>query len=385
VLANPLSYSDAAARRPHDGWAVETVTDTDGFIRLESEWNDAVDRAGVTYPFLRHEWLRTWWDCFGAGRHLHVIIIRSQGRIAGIAPLLRDTAPMYGVPIRQLQLMHNDHVPRADFIVAGHDEDVHRAIWKELMAQHNHWDVLKFSQIPQESKTLEALSLLAAEDGCATGVWESGSSPYLEITGTWDEYFRGLTGKFRQNVRNRVSRLRRLGEPTLEVVTSGSAVQYACDDVVRLEASGWKRNAGTAISSDAAVDRFYRHLAPRSVDAGWLALLFLSVNGVRIAASYALRYQRRLFLCKTGYDPDFAASSPFKVLASLALRWAFDEGFTEVDFLGDPEPWKLEWTTKTRSHRWLFIFGKSGRARILHPVKFRVVPALKRTLSLVKR
>ena len=43
---------------------------------------------------------------------------------------------------------------------------------------------------------------------------------------------------------------------------------------------------------------------------------------------------------------------------------AFERGFEEVDFLGDTEPWKLEWTTTTRPHDWLFVFSKSSRGRL---------------------
>jgi hypothetical protein len=51
---------------------------------------------------------------------------------------------------------------------------------------------------------------------------------------------------------------------------------------------------------------------------------------------------------------------------------------TEVDFLGDAEPWKLEWTTAARPHDWLYVFAATGRARLLHRTKFQLVPAVKR-------
>ena len=68
--------------------------------------------------------------------------------------------------------------------------------------------------------------------------------------------------------------------------------------------------------------------------------MFLTVNGCRIATSYSLCYARRLFLCKTGYDPDYDTCSPFKVLTYLAVRDSFVHGLREVEFLGDTEPWR---------------------------------------------
>ena len=85
-----------------------------------------------------------------------------------------------------------------------------------------------------------------------------------------------------------------------------------------------------------------------------------------------------MFLLKTGYDPEFAKCSPFKLLTYFAIHHAIDAHFDEFDFLGDAEAWKLEWTRQTRAHDWLFVFSGTPRARLLHPIKFQFVPALKR-------
>lgn len=357
---------------------VDEITDYGAFLRLEREWNDTVMRAGIPHPFLRHEWVRTWWDAFGAGQRMNILVVRAANRIIAIAPLMRDSTQMYGFPIRRIRFIQNDHTPRTDVIVAERPADAYRAMWNALRHRRDQWDFLQLSQLLSESPTHTFLSGLASADGCTTGVWRSGDSPYLPLTGTWDTYFNGLSAKFRSNVRNRLSRLTRIGEPALEVLTDAEAIRAACDDVWRLEDSGWKREAGTAITSDPAVRRFYADLIDAARGAGWLRLLFLTVGGRRIATSYGAVFDGRLFLFKTGYDPEFAGCSPFKLLTYFAIQHAFGRGLTEVDFLGDAEPWKLEWTTATRGHDWLYVFADSRRARILHSIKFQWVPELKR-------
>ena len=361
--------------------SVEIVTDASAFERLEPEWNEAVERAGIAHPFLRHEWLWTWWECFGQGRRLHIVIVRAGARIVAIAPLLSETVSLCGIPVRQLRLMFNDHTPRADVIVAEPGERAYRAIWKALVDTGDRWDVLLLGQISGDSKTREVFTRLASEDGRAIGVWKSSDSPYLELAGTWDSYFGGLPGKFRSNVRNRISRLQRQGQPALETVDSLPDVEEALADAFRLEASGWKLREGTAITSRADVQRFYTVFAHRAAARAWLRLQFLTVGNQRIAASFSLVYGRRLFLCKTGYDPAFETCSPFKVLTSLATEQAYQQGLSEVDFLGDTEPWKLEWTSAVRSHDWLYVFSNSARARLVYPLKFRVIPTLHRAMS----
>jgi CelD/BcsL family acetyltransferase involved in cellulose biosynthesis len=332
----------------------------------------------VAHPFLRHEWLRTWWDCFGAGRRLHIVVVKSAGRILAIAPLMRETAWMYGVPVRRLRLLQNDHSPQADIIVAESPQESYRAIWQSLVDASEPWDVLQLSEVPRASPTLRALLTLAAEHTQPTGVWHSDNSPYLSLGQTWDSYFATLDPKFRQNLRNRWSRLTKLGHPTLQVLQDRSAIREACDEAFRLEASGWKLTAGTSIGSDPATRRFYTELVERAADRGWLRLLFLAIDGRRIATAYSVCYRDRLLFLKTGYDPEFEKCSPFRLLTYMALRDAFTAGLAEVDFLGDTEPWKLEWTKTTRPHDWLFIFANTLRGRLVHQLKFRVKPALQR-------
>jgi len=357
---------------------LDTITDYRAFVDLEGAWNDAVDRAGIAHPFLRHEWVRTWWECFGAGARLHILIARHGGAIAAIAPFMRETATMYGMPVRRIRFIQNDHTPRTDVIVAADPEGSYRAIWGALRSDADRWDVLQLSQVERTSPTLRLLSGLAAADGCATGVWKSGESPYLPLAGDWEAYFASLPAKFRSNVRNRMARLTRLGEPALEVLSGGAAIQAASPDVWRLEPSGWKGAAGSAITSDESVQRFYTALIERGSDAGWLRLLFLTVAGRRIATSYGALFHDRLFLFKTGYDPEYAACSPFKLLTYFAIREAYAQRLTEVDFLGDAEPWKREWTDAARGHDWLFVFADTVRARLVHSVKFQWGPELKR-------
>jgi CelD/BcsL family acetyltransferase involved in cellulose biosynthesis len=361
--------------------AVDIINDYQTFVGLEGQWNDTVDRAGHTHPFLRHEWLRTWWDAFGEGRTLNVLVVRAGNRILALAPLMLETARIHGIGVKRIQFLHNDHTPKADVIVAERADEAYDALWTTLNGSQSKWDVLQLSQLPGDSPTHEHIYRRAAASSFPTTLWQSDVSPYLELQNDFNAYLKGRNPKLRQNLRNRLNRLSQLGEPALEVIADPAAIRDAREHAFRLEASGWKREAGTAIHSDPQVERFYTLLADRAATDGWLRLLFLTVNGQRIAASYASRYQDRLSFFKTGYDPEFAKYAPFKLLTYFAIKEGFANGLKEVDFLGDAEPWKLEWTTTTRPHDWLFVFGNTVRARLAHAAKCRVVPAVKRLLG----
>ena len=63
VLAAPL-VGAASERSPFlaEPCTVHTITDAEEWLGLEAAWNETVDRSGITHPFVRHEWLRAWWQ-----------------------------------------------------------------------------------------------------------------------------------------------------------------------------------------------------------------------------------------------------------------------------------------------------------------------------------
>jgi CelD/BcsL family acetyltransferase involved in cellulose biosynthesis len=359
---------------------VEVVSDFGSLLQLQPAWDELMERAELDHPFLSHEWVRTWWECFGAGKELHIVLVRDGGELVGIAPLMRSDERRYGLRVRRLGSLYNPHTPRSGFIVARGAPGVVAAIWQHLFAARRDWDVLELCQHAGGSTTLEELPELAKADGFLTGLWQARGSPYLSISGTWDDYWRGLNAKHRSNLRNRIKRLGQLGEIGLEHVATAECLAGGLEDGFRLEAAAWKDRAGTAIASHPELRHFYRRLAESMAQRGRLDLQFLTVGGRRISFAYSLRYRNRLYLLKPGYDPDYAPYSPGNLLLWLVLREAFEQGVAEHDFLGVDDAWKREWTQEVRPHFWFHAFARTLRGAVLHALKFRLAPMVRRRL-----
>ncbi|HEY3127937.1 MAG TPA: GNAT family N-acetyltransferase [Acidobacteriota bacterium] len=359
-------------------FTVEAVSDFQSFLRLQPVWNGLVEEIGIAHPFLSHDWVRTWWESFGAGKELHILAVKQGEEIIAIAPLMASRGSMYGLPMRRLEFIYNAHTPQADFIIGRWSKEAYGAIWNYIVTRQESWDVLQLCQLAAGSETLEELPRLAASDGFLIGLWRSGNSPYLPLRGTWEKYFAELDSKHRSNLRNRLKRFSRLGKVEMEVIPGGPQAPTALEDGLRIEAAAWKGKRGTAIRCQPEVRLFYGRLLERAATRGWLRFHFLTVNGCRVAFDYSLCFKNNLYLLKPGYDPSYAPYSPYNLLLSMVLHDAFAEGLGEYHFLGLEDPWKLEWTAQTRPHYWLTIFPNRLRARLLHFAKFRVIPRLAR-------
>jgi CelD/BcsL family acetyltransferase involved in cellulose biosynthesis len=68
-------------------------------------------------------------------------------------------------------------------------------------------------------------------------------------------------------------------------------------------------------------------------------------------------------LLKGGYDSEFHRYAPGKLLVHEMLERAFSSGLERFEFLGQPEPWKLEWTHDTRVLLLVDAFAPSLRGR----------------------
>jgi CelD/BcsL family acetyltransferase involved in cellulose biosynthesis len=373
----PAAFSD----EPRGGatLSVHVLTGAADLLELEGAWHDLAQRAGIEHPFASHEWIRTFWECFGDGKQLRLFVVREGAEVIGIAPLMITPGRICGVPVRLLHSLTNDHTPRFDFIVARRTQEVYKAIWDAAMERREEWDVLRICQLPEGSPTLRELGRRAAAEGYQVGTWPSEESPYLALVGGWKAYWATHRSKERSRVQARLRKLSQLGPPERQLITSEDGLEAVLDEGLRIEASAWKGRAGTAILSNPDVERFYRLLAQRAARSGWLRLSFLAAGeGRRVAFCYALGYGNKVRLLKAGYDPAYASYSPFKVLCGLELRAAFDGGFSEFDFLGAREDSKAEWTQTVRRHYWLFVFPPDGLARFLYPLKFRLIPFLRR-------
>jgi CelD/BcsL family acetyltransferase involved in cellulose biosynthesis len=370
-----------AIARPE--FQVEVVSDIDRFNSLAADWDELVNRCRVDRVFLSHAWFRSWWESFGGANQLHVITVRSGGRLVAAAPLMRTRALVYGIRLDAIQAIYNPHTPRYDLIVGDNrDRQLYRLIWRELL-ENGGSEAVILTQVPSSSATLPILEDLAEDDGWLTGQWHAPPSPFIPLNSGYDAFVASLKNSSRCNLRKRYERLQRRGPVDVEIITDPASVPAAMTDGLRIEASAWKGQQGTAIVCDPVVTEFYVRLAEREAFAGRLQLTFLRVGGKRIAFSYLLRSERRLYAVKIGYDREYRTYSPGNMLLNLVVKEACARKIEEYDFLGSADEWKFEWTSSKRDHRWLFLFRDNLRGRLIHFLKFNVVPALKPQLNAI--
>jgi CelD/BcsL family acetyltransferase involved in cellulose biosynthesis len=374
-VASTASAGDGAVH------AVQAITTRAEFMMLAGEWDALVERCDDQL-FYRHAFLRLWLDHFGAGE-LRLLVMRDdRGRLEAALPLLAVNTRLFGIPVRELRAVANVHSCRFD-LLADDPQTAARAFVAHLRSRRD-WDVLRITDTPAYGRA-PGLLAAAAEAGLPGGLWVSQHSPYRRLAaGGWNALQASLDKRFRSSLRRRRRRLQQHGVVTVERYGGGAKLDEKLAEGLALEANGWKGRAGSAIVQDPDTLDFYRSLAAHAAASGELALWFLRIDGHAIAFDFSIEHNGRLLLLKTAYDERFADCSPGQLLLEEELRDASLRGLEECDFLGPQSPAKRDWTRTVRAHCWVFLF-RGSRGRLLHTLKFGVVPVVKRLAGAARR
>lgn len=332
---------------------------------MEREWEELADRAGAP-PFLRPGWFREWWGAFGEGE-LAIFAVRRRGDLAGVLPLAARG--------RTLASPANWHTPV--FGPLADDPEVVGQLAGGALERSPRRIGLRF--LDPEAGGEERIQ--AAIGGFGVARRTILRPPYLPLEGDWDGYLRERSRNLRQGIKRKRRRAAEQGDLRFEIGDGGERLEALLEEGFRVEESGWKGEAGTAINADLATRRFYEGIARWAAARENLRLSFLRLDGRAIAFSFCLEADSRLYLLKTGYDEEYRSLGPGTLLASYELERAFADNLSSYEFGGGEEGWKLQWTSLRRERVELLAFARSPLGRLDKLVRSDAVNLLRRLRS----
>ncbi len=308
-----------------------------GFVEaiepLAPDWDALAARTGAP-PFMRPGWIEAWFASF-AGDRPSVACAWREGRLAGVLPLRRRSGALTSPT--------NAQTPW--FGPLAEDATVARILARMVFAcapRHVH-----LAHLDATDPALIEVERIAAGSGYRLLRTAIQRSPVVALSGREGPAL-GLRAKDAANLRRRERRLAETGRIAVEVSDGGHRLDELLAEGLHLEGSGWKQQRGTAIASRDDTRRFYGAVARWARAEGLLRLAFLRVDGRGLAFQFALQDARAYWFLKGGYDPAAARYAPGRLLARDMVDRAAAAGLERFEFLGDAEPWKLEWTRECR-------------------------------------
>lgn len=346
---------------------VRWVTDEQEFLALEAGWEPLAERAAT--PFARHEWFRALWESYRDRLEPAVLTLSDGAGLRAALPLQRRG--------RALAALATEHTPM--YVPLAADD----AALDELLSHAIAAAPELVLPLPGELAR-GAFADVAARHG--RGFWPEPwvQSPVIDLTAGWDAYRKNVSKNSRKEAERRARRLEEAGgtiAPLVPPVDLGSELEEG----LRLEASGWKGAAGTAILCDPADAAFYRRLAELFHARGSLFFTWLHVEGRPIEFGFNLVDFDCVWTLKVGIDDDAKNFAPGIVATYYEVKAACELGLEWYEMLGDAEPWKLRFVDGTREHVYARTYSRAPLPLARLGYRRFVRPRLKDAYKRVRR
>lgn len=295
------------------------------------DWLARVNRQSRPSPFLTPAFLLPWAAVF-AGE-----VRAGLWKTDGLALFHRKDEQAWEL------LGGQDVADRLD--VVGDD----REMWSALREETARWELpVEFPNLGPDSDALQ----FSVEGDVPV---ETDRSPFLTLSGTFDDYLAGLPKKARHELKRKLNRAERLAEGGLTVEHGPGQL----DEFLLLHRLS---HPDKEAFMQGPMERFFRELCASLEAADMLWIATLREGGRPVAGMMQIRYAGVAHLYNSGYDPAASSLSPGLVLIARCIERAIEDGFREYDFLRGTERYKYDLGGVDRSVARL-TWGAGGTAQ----------------------
>ncbi|MEW6718751.1 MAG: GNAT family N-acetyltransferase [Chloroflexota bacterium] len=321
---------------------IEVVRTKHELEAIKTEWNALLARSASQAPFLRHEYMTTWWNTLGGGEwtqgELYVVLGRdAEKKLVGIAPLFL-TKNHEG----ETTLMLLGSIEISDFLDVITPQDQISKFIHVLLEHLNDptappWQVLDMYNILETSSTLLEIKRWAEQNGWHYTQERLKPAPYIPLPQDWEGYLANLDKKQRHELRRKMRQAAGYPLPTKwYIVTEEETLNNEMESFLSLMAQDpHKADFLTEAMREQMVT-----LMRAAFQAGWLLLIFLQVGQEKAAGYLNFDFNNRIWVYNSGIDFRFRDLSPGWVLLGHLMEWAIEQGREEFDFMRGDESYK---------------------------------------------
>lgn len=315
----PVPSGETQPRHAAAGHAwSRTLTDWSRLEAFAEQWRELASAATEPNPFYEPWMLLPALRSFAARDRVEVVLAFRGDVLCGLFPVAyrRGRAELWRHPYCYLT---------APLLRRGCERIAMRC-WLDAMAARA--AVVRVEDMPGAGRVRMHLGDELNERGWPALVTQAYTRAVLRRAGSPDEFLaRALAGKRRKEFRRQRTRLSELGALTTDQLAPGADPLPWIDELLALEALGWKGRAGVASVRDRA---FLAEMAAGAAREGKLQMLALRLDGRPLALKLNLFAGEGAFAFKIAFDETYARFSP-GVLLELdnvehahrlpALRW----------------------------------------------------------------
>ena len=355
---------------------IEEIRDTVRLKSLANKWNNILSQSESDSIFLTWEWVFNWWQVYGNGKELRVLVVKDQHEdIVAIAPFYIHTKTFFGgLSVNEIRFLGTGEDVSPDYldfiIMRGFENEAINTFMRYLAAE-NGWDIVHLTDMLSTSITAEVIRKVAANKGLIVESSERAICPYIRLLPDWDEYIQSLSNNMRFNIKRRMRNLEKDFRTRYFVWQDMEGLEYVMGRLSSLHNKRWEQKGAEHSFSSKQYNAFHQMVAREFALKGWLQLSCLELNDEIVAILYDYRYRDKIYYYQGGFDPSLYKYSPGLVLRAYVIQKAIKDGIKEIDLLKGAYEHKYKWTEYDRQTINLTIGKNNLRSKIFFVDSFR--------------
>ena len=306
-------------------------------------------------------WLSTWWQYYGAGQQLFVLLVFADDARASCGPQstccesagdknLVAILPCYLASTfargQVLRLLGDGEVCTDHLDLLANPAEAGRAavtLARYLSDNAGDWESTDFTAIGDDSLGLVQLASELKSLGCQVTRRPNQSRWSVTLPQDWDAFLALQSKSHRKQLRRLERRVLDAQQTVWHLVQTSSEFDVAWPILVDLHQRRRKSLGEPGCFASRRWADFHRDIARQSLEEGKLRLSWLEIAGQPVAAEYHFAGQTSTWAYQGGVDPECIDEEPGRLSMIRTFQHAIAEGHQDFDLLRGDEPYKAHW------------------------------------------
>jgi len=308
-------------------------------------WNSIAARSATRTVFQTWQWHAAWWQVFGAGCELVLLVARRDREPVGLGAFFRRD----GV----LRFVGHGRSDYNDLLCEPGDGPARELLLQRLAGELRRGERIELRHVPAASPTRAALAALGRGVLCTDVV----PCP-ATVAGGDPRVFAAVLQK--RSLRRHRGWFRRQPGWCVEHLRDADAVLPALEAFFAQHEARWAGTRHPSLFRSERNREFYRAVVRELAPAGWLCFTRTRIGATLTACHFGFVHDGVLTWYKPSFATELAHRSPGEALLAELFALAAADGLREVDFTVGDEAFKRRFANQERSAVTLVLHA--GRA-----------------------
>lgn len=309
-------------------WITE-ATDASSLAPHVPAWDDLARHAVESNAFFESWMLLPALDIFGPGKNLLFLLIyrvhpqkpKGPPLLCGLFPLSRSRT-YKGLPISCLSIWeHGNCFLGTPLLRKGYIRECLDTLFDWLANDPRSSPFFELRSIAADGPIYQHLIDLFRSRSTPTYTVEASTRAFLRRHSDAEAYLHeAMSSNKRRDLQRKQRRLMELGKLEYVTLTPQDNIEIWQEHFLRLEASGWKGQGGTALACREADCAFFRQVARQGFQRGqlWMHGLFLNAQPIALRCNFLSKPGS--FFFKPAFDENYGRYSPGVLVELDAIR-----------------------------------------------------------------